>query len=135
MREWMGLCAGILAASTVALTTEAYATGEISCGGEGVGIDLLVGHLDVLSIARAVITIGDKEWSSTPESWPGIPIVVGQAFEDENHLLVDITDDNVASIIGRLRVFKATEGDQSVVGGVFTWKDHGAFVVNCSEPR
>ena len=73
----------LAAALLVCTAWPAQATGEISCGGEGVGVDLLVGSLDVLSIARAVITIRDRTWSSTPDSWPGQPIAVGQAFEDD----------------------------------------------------
>nr|WP_295467268.1 hypothetical protein [Mesorhizobium sp.] len=124
----------LLAAALLASAAwPAQATGELSCGGEGVGIDLLVGHIDVLSISRAVITIGDQTWSSTPESYPGTPITVGQGFEDDRMLAVDFTDENVNEIIGRLRVVKAEEGDSRVAGGVFTFKGKGAFVVDCSE--
>lgn len=129
MLRWMVLGFGL-----VVFSAEARATGEITCAGKGVGVDLLVGHVDVLSVARAVVTIGEKVWSSTPESWPGIPISVGQGFEDERQLFLDIVDEGY-SVIGRLRVFKATEGDKSVAGGVFTWKDRGAFVIDCSEPE
>jgi hypothetical protein len=123
-------------AGLLAFAAPAQATGEFSCGnGKGVGVDLLVGHVDVLSIARVVVTVGDKVWSSTPESWPGTPIAVGQAFEDDRQLMLDITDDGVSEILGRLRVFKASEGETSVAGGVFTWKGEGAFVVDCSEPE
>lgn len=115
------------------LAAPAHATGELSCAGEGVGIDLLVGHVDVLSIARAVITVGDKTWSSTPDSWPGTPISVGQGFEDEQMLVVDFTDESVSEVIGRLRVFKGAEGESRAAGGVFTFKGHGAYVVDCSD--
>lgn len=126
----------LLAAGLLASAVPAMATGEISCGnGKGVGVDLLVGNVDVLSISRVVVTVGDKVWSSTPESWPGTPIAVGQAFEDDHQLVLDITDEGVSEIIGRLRVFKASEGETSVAGGVFAWKGEGAFVVDCSEPE
>jgi len=125
----------IAASAFVLAATPAFATGEITCAGGGASVDLLVGHMDVLAISRAVITIGDKTWSSTPESYPGTPIGVGQGFEDDRMLAVDITDENVSEIIGRLRVVKAEEGEASVAGGVFTFKGHGAFVVDCSEPQ
>ncbi|MDQ6432872.1 hypothetical protein RB623_02245 [Mesorhizobium sp. LHD-90] len=126
----------VLLAGLLASAAPAMATGEISCGdGEGVGIDLLVGHVDVLSVSRVVVTVGDKMWSSTPKSWPGTPIAVGQAFEDDRQLVLDITDEGVNEIIGRLRVFKASEGETSVASGVFAWKGEGAFVVDCSEPQ
>jgi hypothetical protein len=119
-----------------ALSSPALATGEISCSnGEGAGIDLLVGHVDVLSIARVVVTIGGKTWSSTPDSYPGTPISVGQAFEDERQLMLDITDDGVNEILGRLRLFKLSEGDSSAMAGVFSFKGEGAFAVDCAEPE
>jgi hypothetical protein len=119
-----------------ALPSPASATGEISCSnGKGVGVDLLVGHVDVLSISRAVITIGEKVWSSTPGSWPGIPISVGQAYEDDRELLLDVTDEGVSEIIGRLRLFKLAEGDRNVMAGVFSFKGEGVFAVDCSEPE
>ncbi|MFI0845762.1 hypothetical protein [Mesorhizobium sp. IMUNJ 23232] len=131
MKRFFLFLAGLLASAVPAM-----ATGEISRGnGKGVGVDLLVGHVDVLSISRLVVTIGEKVWSSTPESWPGTPIAVGQAFEDDSQLVLDITDDAVSEVIGRLRVFKASEGETSVAGGVFSWKGEGAYVVDCSEPE
>ncbi|SMH47853.1 hypothetical protein [Mesorhizobium australicum] len=123
----------LLAAALACAAWPAQATGELSCGGEGVGIDLLVGHMDVLSIARAVITIGGESWSTAPDIMPGTPITVGQGFEDDRMLAVDFTDENVNEIIARLRVVKAEEGDSRVAGGVFTFKGKGAFVVDCSE--
>ena len=125
---------GVLATLMLACAVlPARATGELTCGGEGVSVDLLVGHMDVLSIARAVVTIGDKTWSTAPDLFPGTPITIGQAFEDDRMLVVDFTDADVNQIIGRLRAVKAAEGEVRAVGGVFSFKDHGAFVVDCSE--
>jgi hypothetical protein len=128
------LLAPLVLAASVLGAVPAFATGEISCGnGKGASIDLLVGHLDVLSISRAVITVGDKVWSSTPESWPGMPITVGQAFEDDGQLLVDITDENVNEVMARLRAVKLTEGDTTVTAGVLSLKGEGVWAVDCSE--
>jgi hypothetical protein len=124
-------CTAFLGAASVA-----HATGELTCSnGEGVSVDLLVGHLDVLSVARATVDIGDKSWSTQPEIMPGEPITVGQAFEDDNQLLLDLMDKDMAVVLGRLRVFKAAEGDTNVTGGVFSFKGVGAFVVDCSEDQ
>lgn len=123
------LAAGLLASAA----WPAQATGELTCAGEGVSIDLLVGHMDVLSIARAVITIGSENWSTAPDIMPGTAITVGQGFEDDRMLVVDFTDENVNEVLGKLRVVKAEEGDSRVAGGVFTFKGKGAFVVDCSE--
>jgi hypothetical protein len=123
------LAAGVLASAA----WPAQATGELTCTGEGVSIDLLVGHMDVLSIARAVITIGSESWSTAPDVMPGSPITVGQGFEDDRVMAVDFTDENVDQVLGKLRVVKAEEGESRVAGGVFTFKGKGAFVVDCSE--
>ena len=123
----------LLAALLACVALPAQATGELTCSGEGVSIDLLVGHMDVLSIARAVITIGSENWSTDPGIMPGTPITVGQGFEDDRILVVDFTDENVNEVLGKLRVIKAEEGDSRVAGGVFTFKGKGAFVVDCSE--
>lgn len=125
----------LLAALLASITLPAHATGETSCVGKGVAVDLLVGHMEVLSIARAVITIGDRTWSTQPDVMPGTEITVGQGFEDDRSLSVDFTDDAVSEVLGRLRVVKAGEGDSRAAGGVFTFKGHGAFVVDCSEPE
>jgi hypothetical protein len=121
-----------LSLALAAIATPALATGEIACSGEGVSVDLLVGRLQVLSVVRAVVTIGDKTWSSSPDIMPGQPIAVGQAYEDERQLLVDFTDDNINEILARLRVFSLHEGESSVSGGVFSFKGEGAFIVDCS---
>ena len=123
----------LLVALLACVALPAQATGELTCGGEGASIDLLVGHMDVLAIARAVITIGNETWSTDPGIMPGIPITVGQGFEDDRMLVVDFTDENVNEVLGKLRVAKAEEGDSRVAGGVFTFRGKGAFVVDCSE--
>ncbi len=128
-----GTAIAILAGLLAGATSPALATGEIVCSAEDVSVDLLVGRLDVLSVLRAVVTIGDDTWSTEPDVFPGTPITVGQAFEADGMLLVDLTDDAVNEVLGRLRAFSATEGDSSATGGVFTFKGEGAFVVDCSE--
>ena len=125
--------AAALAFCLAATAMPAVASGGIACTGDGVEVDLSVGRLDVISVLRATVEIGDKVWSTDPEIVPGTPIAVGQAFEDESRLLVDFTDEAVNAIVGRLRVFSLTEGDGYAAGGVFSFKDEGVFVVDCSE--
>jgi hypothetical protein len=126
--------AAICLVAPALLSAPAYATGELTCGnGKDVSIDLLVGHVDVLSISRLVVRVGDKTWSSTPDSFPGQPILVGQAFEDDKHLLLDITDEAVNEVVGRLRVVKLQEGESRVSAGVLGMKGVGAWAVECSE--
>jgi hypothetical protein len=118
------------------LATPAFATVEIVCGnGKDVSVDLLVGHAEVIYVDRILVDIGEKSWSSNPESMPGTPIGRGQAFEDDRQLLVDITSDETGEIVGRLRVFSAEEGEDIVSGGVFSFKGEGAWVVDCTDPE
>jgi len=115
-----------------ASASPALATGEIGCGGGNVSVDLLVGRLDVLYVDRAIITIGDKTWTTHPDLVPGTVISVGQGFEDDRQMIVDFTDGNVSEIVGRLRVFKLSDGDSAAAGGVLSMKGAGAHVINCS---
>lgn len=123
----------LAAAALLLASTPAWATGEIYCTGEGVNVHLLVGRAEALSVLRATVTIGDKSWSSQPNAVPGMPIALGQAFEGEGRLLVDLTDEPAGEIIARLRAFSLDEGDHFASGGVFSFRAEGAFVVDCSE--
>lgn len=129
MRRALAASAFVLAA------TPAFATGEITCAGGGASVDLLVGHVPVLSIVRAIVSVGDKDWSTQSDLMPGTPIAVAHSFEDDAQMLIDMTDDGVNEIIIKLRVFKATDGDKSAAGGVLSVKGAGVFVVDCSEPQ
>ncbi|MBX3532521.1 MAG: hypothetical protein KF849_18130 [Rhizobiaceae bacterium] len=122
----------LLAAGLAA--SPAFATVEIVCTGQGVSIDLLVGHVDLLYIDRAIIEAGGKTWTSQPNQVPGTEIRVGHVFEDERQMLVDFTTDG-ADNIASLRVFKLSEGDVSRAGGVFQIDGVGVWVVDCSEPE
>lgn len=109
-------------------TVPAHATGDIACSGEGVSVDLLVGRLQVLSILRAVITVGEETWSTDQSYAKGTPIAVGQAFEDDRIMLVDFMDDNLEGVIGRLRVVNLEE----ISAGAFALEGKGSWVVDCS---
>lgn len=127
--------AAALSIVIVGLATPALATVEIVCSGKDVSVDLLVGQSASLYVDRVIVGIGEKSWSSNPESMPGTPIGRGQAFQDDRQLLVDITDEDGGEIIGRLRALTAEEGDRRVTGGVFSFVGEGAWVVDCSDPE
>ncbi len=109
-------------------TAPAHATGDISCTGEGVSVDMLVGRLEVLSILRAVVTVGDETWSTDQSYQKGTPIAVGQAFEDDRLMLVDFMDDNLERVLGRLRVVNL----EDVSAGAFALEGKGSWIVDCS---
>lgn len=125
--------AGILLASA----SPAFATGEISCGSAdgGVSIYLGVSSAETLNILRATVTIGEDKWSTDVSVEPGQPLAIGQAYGNDKQLFVDFVSEPAGPVIGRLKVVDGREGDISASGGVFTFKDKGAWVVDCSEPE
>ncbi|MFZ1680806.1 MAG: hypothetical protein WAT70_07275 [Rhizobiaceae bacterium] len=113
----------------------AHATGEILCAsadGE-VAVDLLVGRTEALVVLRAMVTVGGESWSSDPAVVPGTAIALGQGFEGDGMLLVDLLDEPAGAIVARLRAFTLSDADAYASGGVFSLKGKGAFVVDCSE--
>jgi hypothetical protein len=106
----------------------AYATGDISCTGDGVSVDMLVGRMQVLGILRTVVTVGEETWSSDQSYVKGTPVTVGQAFEDDRFMAVDFMDDNLEGIIGRLRVVNLEE----ISAGAFAMNGKGSWIVDCS---
>ncbi len=109
-------------------TGPAHATGDISCSGEGVSVDMLVGRFQFIAILRAVVTVGDETWSTDQSYAKGTPIRVAQAFEDDRMLLVDFTDDNYEGVIARLRVVNLEE----ISAGAFAVDGKGSWIVDCS---
>lgn len=124
------LAAGIV----LALATPAGATEWIACSAEGdaASANILVGMVDVLSIAQANVEAGDKKWATDVTGEGGLRI--GQAFENADTIVVDFTDEGVSSIIASLRLFKATEGDNSATAGTLRVAGVGAWAVTCSGP-
>ena len=118
----------------LAAATPAAATGGIDCSSPdgAASVSLSTGHTDTLSIFRAIVTIGEETWSSDQAVAPGQPVEVGQAFENDGMLLVDFLAEPAGPVIGRLRAFDLTEGEAFVSGGVFAFRDKGAWVVDCS---
>ena len=121
-------------AVVLALATPAGATEWIACSADGdaASANILVGAVDVISIASANIEAGGKKLATDADG--DARIRVGQAFEDSDNILVDFTDDQVSTIVGALRLFKATEGDSDATGGILRLAGIGAWAVTCSGP-
>jgi len=121
-------------AVVLALATPAGATEWIACSADGdaASANILVGAVDVISIASANIEAGGKKWATDADG--DARIRVGQAFEDADKILVDFTDEGVASIVASLKLFKATEGDNDATGGILRILGVGAWAVSCSGP-
>ena len=119
----------------LALAAPAAATESIVCASEdkAASIDVLVGlGLDVVSIARATIEAKGKNWAT--DATGEQKIVVGQAFEDTEKLVVDFTDEGISAIVASLRLFKASEGEDYVTGGTLRVTGVGAWAVTCLGP-
>jgi hypothetical protein len=123
--------AGIL----LALSAPASATESIVCASEdnAASIDVLVGlGLDVIAIDRVSLEAGGKTWATNADGEQ--KIVVGQAFEDSEKLVLDLTAEGMAPIVASLRLFKVSEGADYASGGTLKIAGVGAWAVTCSGP-
>ncbi len=115
----------------------ALATEWLYCGDRDstVTVGLLLGAMDVLAVAGVVLSHEDTVWASAAAYGPGEPVVVGQGFEDEGQLYVDLMDDGLVGILAELRLFKATEGDGPLIySGTLRMPGRGAWAVACEGP-
>lgn len=124
-------------AALLALVSPVTATEWLSCSDAqgAASMDLLLGAMDVVSVAGMTISTGDKVWASHVEYGPGEPATVGQAFETPEVLVVDAMDEAMAAKVAELRLFKASD-DAGVTsyGGTLRIIGHGAWAVNCTAP-
>ena len=60
-------------------------------------------------------------------------MIVGQAYENDQMILIDAVDEAMSSHIAELRLFKTTEGDaDTVYAGTLRIPGHGAWAVSCT---
>lgn len=125
------------AALVLGCASPVLATEWLNCSDRdgAASMDLLLGAMDVVAVAGMTVSVGDQVWASHVEYGPGEPVVVGQAFENAEMLLVDAMDDGMVSKIAELRLFKASEGEEPIVySGTLRIPGHGAWAVSCSGP-
>ena len=72
-----------------------------SAEGDAASAGILVGMVDVISIAQAKVEAGGKKWAT--DAAGDARIRVGQAFENAEKIVVDFTDDGVSSIVASLQ--------------------------------
>ena len=125
----------------LASANAAFATGSITCEDpeSKVVVDLRVNHSDTLNIIGHSIAIGDETWPPVDENGIAktralgqVLLSIGQAFENDGMLLVDFVSDTDGTVIARLKAFSLEDGNDFVSGGVFMFKDKGAYLVDCS---
>jgi hypothetical protein len=110
----------------------ALATEWLICGSEEAAISLLLGSAEVLNASAVTMNAGDKQWASSETYGEGAAISMGQGYQDDEKVLVDILDENYSLQIAHLRVFKADiEGGDIVYGGVLEIVGEGAWAVSC----
>lgn len=118
------------------MSTPSFATEWINCvAPDGAAtFDFLVGSLDVLAVAGLNMSAGDKVWASSAAYGPGEPVVVGQAFETSETIMIDAMDEGMAARVASLRLFKLTADDGPVYGGTLEIVGQGGWPVSCSGP-
>lgn len=128
--------AATAAALLCGLATPSLATEWVNCAAPdgAASFDYLAGTLDVLSIAGMTITVGEQVWATDPAYGPGDPVVVGQAFETSEMVLIDAVTPEIDATLAQLRLFKSAEGDAFAYGGTLRIPGHGAWAVSCSGP-
>ncbi len=116
------------------MASPAHATGSIDCSAtDGSGAEFLigVGRLPVIAIISAMVSDGTQEWSLDGSF--GTQISVGQAFMDEDQVLVDFVDTNIEEILISIRLYRAWTDESYAEAGIMTIKDGGVFPMKCEE--
>ncbi len=128
--------AATAAALVCGLATPSLATEWVNCAAPdgAASFDYLAGTLDVLSVVGMTITVGEQVWATDPAYGPGDLVVVAQAFETPEMVLIDAMTPELDSFIAELRLFKATEGDAYAYGGTLRIPGYGAWAVSCFGP-
>lgn len=124
------------AAIVCGLASPALATEWVNCGdgsGEASFAYLAGAGLGVIQIAGMTITAGEQVWATDPAYGPGDPVQVGQAYEDEQIVLIDAVDPEFVPV-AQLRLTKASEGDSYASGGTLRIPGYGAWAVTCEGP-
>ncbi|HMT13921.1 MAG TPA: hypothetical protein PKE19_04145 [Aestuariivirga sp.] len=131
--------AGAAVAAVIALVTPAAASEWVVCKAaakDGPEIRVLLGAMEVIAVSRVDLTAGSQSWSTDPtvEGAGANRITVGQAFEDQDHMAIDLTDENVARMVAQLRIAKAADGGDVAMGGTLKVAGQGVWPVVCQGP-
>lgn len=130
------LRAAIAVIGLCGLATPSLATEWVNCSDAAgaASFSYLAGALDVLSVVALTASTGEQVWASDVAYGPGEPIVVGQAFDTGDTILIDAMDESVNRIVAQLRLFRATEGQEIVLAGTLRIPGEGVWAVSCTGP-
>ncbi len=129
----MRLGVAVLALVFASTALPAVATETALCtNGDSASISVLLGSAEVIAPVRVDASVNDKNWSTDANTPASHLVKVGQAYEDDKQMLIDLTDANVGNVIIKLRLFGADGADGLVGGGTLWVKDAGAYAVTCT---
>ena len=123
----LALLLGCVAVPAVATET------AVCTNGDSASISVLLGSAEVIAPVRVEVSVDEKNWSTDPNAASSHLVKIGQAFEGDNQMLLDLTDATVGNVIIKLRLFEADETNSGVVGGGTLWvKGSGVYAVTCT---
>jgi hypothetical protein len=118
----------------------AHATEWVDCGDaeKTVSLRVLLGAMDVIAVNAIEIEAQGKAWSTSGTNG-ATKIATGQAFETPDQIWIDVTDEGMAQVVARLRLFKASDDTEGVEnsyasGGTLALPGLGVWAVSCSGP-
>jgi hypothetical protein len=121
---------GLAFLAGLALAAPAAASGGFWCEGDGVALEMATGRLPVLQVIGAHAEAGGKAYSTGPERGEGMPFVVGQAFADDDGVMVDFVDPNFEAILVSARLKFEGEDEDWPLSGTVTL-DGTSYPVKC----
>ena len=98
-----------------------------------VTVGLLLGAVDTLNVSGIILSNGDRVWASSAAYGPGEEVSMGQGYEDNDLMAVDLMDKDYAKL-AELRLLKAVEGEMYVAAGTLRLPGQGAWAVICEGP-
>ena len=126
-------CLVAVGAIMIAAALPARATEWMICSdGDKASFNVLLGNMNVIAVDTIEVEVGTRKWSTRGNG--ATLITKGQAFETADQIYIDATDDKSDAIVAQLRLFKASEGEDSVSAGTLRVPGEGAWAVTCSGP-
>jgi hypothetical protein len=111
------------------LCSTAQASGDLYCAtvDESVTVHIGLGRVPVFAPLGGRIETPDATWSTEDQTIGSI----SGFYDDDDSIRVDFTDETVAEIIARLRVFQAYEAESYAMAGILQIVGKGSYAVIC----
>lgn len=91
-----------------------------------------MGHLIVVQVLGAAIEVDGVAYSTGPERGPGTPMIIGQAFGDDDHMMFDFTDPNMETILASVRLDFVKGNEDYPLAGKVAVAGKPAKKISCS---